>query len=158
MIHPRYFEPKRRARFVGLLRFAFLAAGVLAAGVTTAAEEGPETNVIEFEMHLRGNKGLVRCGLFDEKGWLKTPVRSDTAKPDARSAVCVFERVPEGTYGISAFHDENNNGKLDTNLVGYPLEDYCASNNERNTFSAPDFDGAKFAYRGGQRRLAAYMK
>jgi uncharacterized protein (DUF2141 family) len=66
--------------------------------------------------------------------------------------------VPAGTYGISAFHDEDNDGKLGTNLVGYPTEEYCASNNARNMFSAPSWKDAKFAYRGGTVRLRAVMK
>jgi uncharacterized protein (DUF2141 family) len=70
----------------------------------------------------------------------------------------VFEKIAPGVYGISAFHDENKNGKLDTNIVGYPTETYCASRNARNMFSAPSFDDAKFDYKGGRKRLEARMK
>jgi uncharacterized protein (DUF2141 family) len=33
-----------------------------------------------------------------------------------------FRDVPEGDYAVFAFHDENNNGILDTGLFGRPLE------------------------------------
>jgi uncharacterized protein (DUF2141 family) len=55
-------------------------------------------------------------------------------------------------------HDENKNGKLDTNVVGMPIEDYCASRDARGTFSAPSFDDAKFEYKGGKLRMTAQLK
>jgi uncharacterized protein (DUF2141 family) len=66
--------------------------------------------------------------------------------------------VPKGVYGISAYHDENSNKKLDTNFVGMPTEDYCASRNARGTFGPPSFEDAKFSYAGGTKRLEARMK
>jgi len=115
-------------------------------------------DVVEFKTTTRNASGLVRCGLFERKGWLKKPVRSSVAKINGREALCKFTSVPKGEYGISAFHDENSNEKLDTNLFGMPTEDYCASRNARGTFGPPSFDDAKFRYRGGRKRLEALMK
>lgn len=123
-----------------------------------ADEEPSSLNVVEFKTSVSSNKGVVRCGLFARKGWLKKPLRAAAASISGRSALCVFERVPPGTLGISAFHDENSNGKLDTNFVGMPVEDYCASRDARGTFGPPSFDDAKFDYRGGTKRLVARMK
>jgi uncharacterized protein (DUF2141 family) len=64
----------------------------------------------------------------------------------------------QGVYGISAYHDENSNDELDTNFLGMPVEDYCASRNARGTFGPPSFDDAKFKYEGGSKRLTARMK
>ena len=123
------------------------------------AEAEPSTlNVVEFRTSVNDEKGVVRCALFNREGWLKKPVRSAFAKPSAGSALCVFRRVPAGTFGISAFHDENSNGKLDTNFVGIPVEDYCASRDARGTFGPPSFEDASFQYRGGSKRLFARMK
>jgi uncharacterized protein (DUF2141 family) len=126
---------------------------------SSAAEQEPSTlNVVEFKTSVSGSKGVVRCGLFTEKGWLKKPLRAAKASISAGSALCVFERVPPGKLGISAFHDENSNGKLDTNFVGMPVEDYCASRDARGTLGPPSFEDAQFDYRGGTKRLAARMK
>jgi uncharacterized protein (DUF2141 family) len=35
-----------------------------------------------------------------------------------------FEDIPPGTYAISVIHDDNMNGKLETNWRGIPIEDY----------------------------------
>jgi uncharacterized protein (DUF2141 family) len=125
---------------------------------STPAEENVATNVIELEARTRNDSGVVRCGLFTQAGWLKDAFRAAVVKVHNKKALCVFKEVPSGTYGISAFHDEDSDGKLDTNLVGYPLEDYCASNNARNLMSAPSWSDAKFAYRTGTRRLRCVMK
>jgi len=125
---------------------------------SVAAEESNATNVIRFKTYVGNNQGVVRCGIFTESGWLKNPVKPALALIHGKVALCVFSELPKGVYGISAFHDENKNGKLDTNLVGYPTEEYCASNNARNTFSAPSFSDAKFKYSGGTLELNAHMK
>ena len=123
-----------------------------------AGNEPGASNVIRFKTHVSNDHGLVRCGIFTEKGWLKSPVQPALATIRGRVALCVFSDVPKGVYGISAFHDEKKNGKLDTNFVGYPIEEYCASRNARNAFSAPGFSDAKFRYAGGTLELEARMK
>lgn len=130
----------------------------LLAPSSSAAEESVALNVIEFETQNRNGAGVVRCGLFKQDGWLKDAFRAAIVRVHNKKALCVFKDVPAGTYGISAFHDEDNDGRLDTNLVGYPLEEYCASNNARNLMSAPSWSDAKFKYRGGTQRLRGVMK
>ncbi|HVY31544.1 MAG TPA: DUF2141 domain-containing protein [Polyangiaceae bacterium] len=148
--------------FTSSIRRAGTLAGVallsLLCGRSAVAEESVATNVIEFETQNRNDAGVVRCGLFKEGGWLKDAFRFSIVNVSGKTALCIFKDVPSGTYGISAFHDENNDGKLDTNLVGYPVEEYCSSKNARNMFSAPSWKDAKFSYKGGTVRLRAVMK
>lgn len=144
--------------FRRLSQLVGVAALSVVCGRSAVAEESVATNVIEFETQNRNDAGVVRCGLFKEGGWLKDAFRPDIVKVNNKTALCIFKEVPSGTYGISAFHDENNDGKLDTNLVGYPVEEYCSSKNARNMFSAPSWKDAKFAYKGGTVRLRAVMK
>ncbi len=127
-------------------------------GRSAVAEESLATNVLEFETQNRNDSGVVRCGLFKESGWLKDAYRASIVKITKTTARCIFKDVPAGTYGISAFHDEDNDGKLDTNLVGYPTEEYCSSNNARNMFSAPSWKDARFTYKGGAAKLRGVMK
>ena len=39
--------------------------------------------------------------------------------------------IPPGTYAVKVHIDENENGKLDTNFLGIPKEQYGISNNGR---------------------------
>jgi uncharacterized protein (DUF2141 family) len=137
---------------------AVLSASLVCGRSAVAEEEGPALNVVEFETQNRNDAGVVRCGLFRENGWLKDAYRASTAKISKTTARCIFKDVPAGVYGISAFHDEDSDGKLDTNLVGYPTEEYCSSNNARNMFSAPSWKDAKFKYKGGAIKLRGVMK
>lgn len=127
-------------------------------GRSPAVEEQLFSNVVEFEIQTKNDSGVVRCGLFKEAGWLKDAFRASIVKIHKNKARCIFKEVPVGIYGISAFHDEDNDGKLNTNLVGYPTEQYCASNNARNMFSAPSWKDAKFRYKGGASKLRGVMK
>ena len=54
----------------------------------------------------------------------------------------VVSDLPAGRYAVNAFHDENNNGELDTNLVGIPSEGYGFANDPSTTFGPPDFEEA----------------
>lgn len=48
--------------------------------------------------------------------------------------------LPEGQYALAIFQDINENGKLDTNILGIPKEPYGFSKNFRPVFSAPAFE------------------
>ncbi|HEY3592412.1 MAG TPA: DUF2141 domain-containing protein [Polyangiaceae bacterium] len=122
------------------------------------AEEPSAVNTIEFLTRVQGSTGVVRCGLFQRAGWLTQPVQAAISAIRGDAALCVFTRVRAGVFAISAFHDANNNGKLDTNFLGMPLEDYCASRNAHGVLGPPSFDDAKFDYRGTTLRLEANMR
>ena len=59
---------------------------------------------------------------------------------------------------ISAFHDENANGKLDKNFIGIPVEGFSASRDARARFGPPSFDDARFDYRGGVAKMSVRMR
>lgn len=49
-----------------------------------------------------------------------------------------------GNYAITAFHDANNDSKLNKGSFGIPEEGFGFSNNPQIGFSAPSFDETKF--------------
>jgi uncharacterized protein (DUF2141 family) len=53
------------------------------------------------------------------------------------------ERMP-----LPFIHDENMNGKLDTNRLGVPKEGYGSSNDVKAVRGAPSFSDASFLYDG----------
>jgi uncharacterized protein (DUF2141 family) len=64
------------------------------------------------------------------------------------TARCDFENIPSGTYALVVVHDENMNGKLDTNWLRVPKEGPGFSNDAKASFSAPPFSDASFGYDG----------
>jgi uncharacterized protein (DUF2141 family) len=114
-----------------------------------------EANLIHVEINgLRNDKGQVACALFasadgfPKKG--EKAVARITATIAEKRAVCEFPGVDAGTYAVSVFHDENSNGKLDTNFMGIPREGVGASNNAKGHFGPPKFEAAAFHFSGGR--------
>jgi uncharacterized protein (DUF2141 family) len=68
-----------------------------------------------------------------------------------------FEYLECGMYAVAVFHDRNNNGKLDKNMLGIPVERYGFSNNARETFSAPSFSSASVELQK-DRAISIYVK
>ncbi|MBS7233090.1 DUF2141 domain-containing protein [Flavobacterium psychroterrae] len=94
---------------------------------------------------LKNNTGMVRVGLYNSDGtFLKTIYKSVASKIKNNEATVTFEGIPAGEYAISTYHDENNNGKLDKNMMGIPSEDYAASNNAKGFMGPPAYQDAKF--------------
>ena len=65
----------------------------------------------------------------------------------------IIEDLPFGEYAIKLYHDENENGKMDRNMMGIPKEDYAFSNNATGSFGPADYEDAKFEFvKSGQKQ------
>ena len=102
--------------------------------------------------NLRSQTGKVNVSLFNAaKGFPSNPEKAVAIQRVSISSNQVtlrFDNIPFGTYAVACHHDENGNGKMDTNLLGIPKEGYGASNNAVGKFSAPKFSEAKFPFDG----------
>ena len=123
-----------------------------------AAAEAPADRILFIVTGFKNDKGHLQCGLFAEDDWLGTAVRSVKAEIEDARAVCEFSGVPAGTYGISSYHDKNDNGKMDLGLMRIPKEAYAASNGARGSFGPPKFEDAGFSYEGGLLELASEIR
>jgi uncharacterized protein (DUF2141 family) len=87
------------------------------------------------------------------------PPLGDEYHGDQDSAkACDFESIPPGTYAMVVVHDENMNGKLDTNWLGRPKEGYGFSNDAKSLARAPSFSDASFAYDGQNVNLTMTLR
>ncbi|TPV93528.1 MAG: DUF2141 domain-containing protein [Myxococcales bacterium FL481] len=136
---PRRFAC-RHAHWAWLLGSIAAAASLARADTKTAVE----VSVTQA----RNSDGHVLACLFSSaSGFPGEPERA-VAQAQSRiqngKARLSFPPVPPGTYAVSVIHDENDNRKLDTNLVGIPKEGIGASNNPEPRFGPPKYDQAKF--------------
>lgn len=95
---------------------------------------------------IRATTGVVKLALagsaaaYDGQA---APTQATGAPPTAATARFTFKDVAPGRYAVMVSHDENGNGKLDTNLIGMPLEGYGFSNNPK-VMREPTWDEAAF--------------
>jgi uncharacterized protein (DUF2141 family) len=122
-----------------------LFAGVILAGSFLSAAQAGEVHAIIDD--IRSARGHVLCSLFQSAdGFPREPQRAlkRTSVTANAGAVCTFSDLPAGTYAIAVFHDENDNGVLDTNFAGMPREGYGFSNNHRYTLHPASFEESRF--------------
>lgn len=80
------------------------------------------------------DKGKAFVEIIDDKG----KIVSQLVLPiNQKKIVKSIELPSSGKFGVKVFHDENNNQKMDKNLVGYPTEKWGVSNGARPSFRAP---------------------
>lgn len=120
-----------------LLASAVLGAGSHAATLTIAVS------------NIKTERGELNFAVYDNKqDWL-----GDTVV-DKRSLVVAeslsdgiisirFELAP-GEYAVSVHHDDNDNGKMDTNFIGIPKEPTGTSNNAPPRMGPPRYKDAAF--------------
>ena len=89
------------------------------------------------------DNGKVSFALYDQVTFMKTPLKGAAAKIIKGKSTVTFKNITQGEYSVICFHDKNNNGKIDFNENGMPLEDYGASNNNMD-FGPPSFLDSKF--------------
>jgi uncharacterized protein (DUF2141 family) len=58
--------------------------------------------------------------------------------------VTVAHNITPATYALTAFHDENGNGELDTGAFGIPKEQFGLSNIFNRLWSKPSFSDLSF--------------
>jgi uncharacterized protein (DUF2141 family) len=118
-----------------------LAAATLAAGFAQAAE------LVVKVSDVRAQKGRLLMAVFDSAdAWdgkaeavAKQAIEATSSEVDFH-----FPGLVAGRYAVSVMHDENGNGKLDSNFMGMPIEGYGFSNDPQVMRKAT-FDEAAFA-------------
>ena len=110
-----------------------------------AATANAGTTVSVVIDHIPSDTGTVRLMLCTEAGYKrKAPCARATLKPQAGTARHEFRAVAPGTYILQAFHDENDNGKLDFKWYGAPKEAVGTSNDPPPHWRRPTFEEGAF--------------
>ncbi len=131
-----------RSPLLTLVRHA-AALGTAAALALAAAP----ANAYDLTVHVldaKSTQGTVSGAVYrDDRAWLKPDGAIGGERvPSAPNATLVYRNLPAGRYAVSLFHDENGNGKLDTNPAGIPLERYGFSRDARGRMGPPSFEDA----------------
>ncbi len=91
-------------------------------------------------------EGVLFVGLYDsEENFLNHRFKEIAVPVNDLEVSVTLEGIPEGTYAVSAYHDVNDNGELDTRFFFIPKEPVGTSNNAKGRFGPPKFEDAKFS-------------
>ena len=101
-------------------------------------------NVIVTIDNVNNDNGKVLMALHTSETFMKGKgLMSGQSEIKDGKITITFENVEPGNYAIIAFHDENENSKMDFRENGMPLESYGMSNNSMS-FGPPNYDDAQF--------------
>ena len=97
---------------------------------------------LEMEINnLESNEGPIYIRILDEN---ENPVIVGTSPVINYSAEISFDSIFPGKYAIQFFHDENENQKMDFNLIGIPKEKFGSSNDVKPILGPPKFEKMLF--------------
>ena len=97
---------------------------------------------LEMEINnLESNKGLIYIRILDEN---ENPVIVGKSPVINYSSEISFDSISAGKYAIQFFHDENENQKMDFNLIGIPKEKFGSSNDVKPILGPPKFEKMLF--------------
>ena len=127
--------------------------------VLLACSAGAATLTVEVTGKL-APAGPVKIALWNQEAtFLKGKAfKLLSAEHKGGTARVVFTEVPPGVYAVSAFHDKNSNGRLDTGFMGKPSEPYGFSNEARGTFGPAKFRDAKFTLDESGANVTIHLK
>ncbi|MFN6487033.1 MULTISPECIES: DUF2141 domain-containing protein [unclassified Nostoc] len=69
-----------------------------------------------------------------------------------------FDNLKPGSYAVAVFHDQNNDGTLNTNILGIPSEGFGFSSNPEILARAPKFSEAVFLVAGPDTNIQIQLK
>jgi uncharacterized protein (DUF2141 family) len=126
-----------------LMFSSFVSLMVLAA----AARSGELTVTVT---DIRAAEGTLMVSVVDsDAAWNNQakPVAATKVNAAKGEVTLKFPGLPDGKYAVQVMHDQNDNGKLDSNFLGIPSEGYGFSNNP-NLLRRAHFDEAQFVLAG----------
>lgn len=119
------------------------------------AQTGDNDNIVDLKKgaysvsieinNIRSDTGKVYFALYDsESNFItKNSLKKAESVIENGNTQVVFEDLEPKIYAVVCFHDANENGKMDFEENGMPIEDYGITNNVMN-FGPPQFEDAKF--------------
>ena len=105
------------------------------------SDDSPTATLTVKVTGLRSEKGKVKVALHASEDTFPTKRKlvyaGLTVPVNGHQATAIFPELPPGDYAVAAFHDEDNDGRLDRNVIGIPTEGTAASRNPKPRMGPP---------------------
>ncbi len=134
--------------------FAFLV--LLITNTSPAASESTGNLIVNIS-GFPSSDGFAMVALNNSeesyKGGENEAIAKKKTKVVDQKAQVIFTNLPYGSYGVSLYHDENGNGKMDKNVMGIPKEAYGFSNNAKGFFGKPSYKDVVFQLNSAEKQI-----
>lgn len=140
-----------------MIRIRTLAAMLFLLLATAAVASAADLTITVKDV--RSADGSVLIAVYDsDANFMKPPQAKVRRKTNANKGEVKFviHDLPAGKYAVSSYHDENNNGKLDTNSLGVPTEGFGFSNDAQGVAGPPKFAQAAFDFDGKKDKAISF--
>ena len=104
--------------------------------------------------------GTIWVGIYDSPATFMVKEKSivEGIKVNQSGVMEVpIESLPFGSYAVALFHDLNNNGELDRNVLGIPSEPFAFSKPPKSKWRVPKFKEISFDFHAKDQRLATNL-
>lgn len=148
-------------RWLAVLAVGFLLGAIGRSGAAAPASESRLGTLVVNVVGVGEHSGTVVVLLFDHDDGFPAKIAKACHRASAKVTGSVvtlrFADVPLGTYAVTAYHDVNDNQKLDTNWIGIPKEPVAISNNARGRLGPPKWKDATFELREATQELTVSL-
>lgn len=103
-------------------------------------------------------KGQVAAALFNNATTFPSEFMVGQRAPADAQVELVFKNLDPGRYALSAYHDENENQKLDRGMFGIPKERHGFSRDARGSGGPPEFRDAVIEVKEGDNRVQLQLR
>jgi uncharacterized protein (DUF2141 family) len=93
-----------------------------------------------------GNAMIALCDSQEDYEAEDQPFLGKENPINGNQSIWTIEDLQFGEYAIKVFHDEDDDGEMDTNFLGMPSENYGFSNDARGSFGPASWEDAKFLF------------
>ncbi len=138
---------------MGVLKLLLLLS-LLSAPLVPADRDGDLGTLVLRVDNIAAERGTLWVGIYESPADFldreKARLVYHKVTGTGREEVPIPGLVVGKTYAIAVFQDENDNGELDTNLLGLPAEPWATSRPLRSWFRKPRFEEMSFVFRPEQ--------
>jgi uncharacterized protein (DUF2141 family) len=137
-----------------------LAAPTLYAQAAEADPIGaPRGDVLRVMVHgVASARGHVRVDVCTRAEFLSGCRYSGEAPATPGITTVEVRDLPPGIYAVQAYDDQNDNRKVDRNVIGLPTEAVGFSNDAPVGFTGPSFKAASFRFPGGEQTISLRLR
>ena len=131
------------------MKYFFCTVLFILISVNVQTEEPKKNGMVKILITgFKNDEGVTRIALFHDKHGFPNDTeyaywKGECDIQDNESRLSI-NNIEYGTYAVSVYHDENNNGKLDKKWNLIPSEGFGTSNNARKEKEGPSYDLSKF--------------